>query len=83
MFGTTCATCRRIRMFLVIAAGLIVMIGMNDTMRSDFNAELLWQQLNHVMCSLVAAGTAVVTLSPILARKSLSALTDTRAGPTL
>ncbi|WP_235876662.1 SGNH/GDSL hydrolase family protein [Saccharopolyspora terrae] len=40
----------------------IVMIGMNDTMRSDFNAELLWQQLNHVMCSLVAAGAAVVTI---------------------
>ena len=28
MFGTTCATCRRIRMFLVIAVGLIVMIGL-------------------------------------------------------
>lgn len=28
MFGTSCATCRRIRMFLVIAVGLIVMIGL-------------------------------------------------------
>lgn len=40
----------------------VVMVGMNDTMRSDFDPRLLWQQLNHVVCSLVGAGAAVVTI---------------------
>lgn len=40
----------------------VVMIGMNDTMRSDFDTGLLQQQLDHVVRSLVGAGAAVVTV---------------------
>ena len=40
----------------------VLMIGMNDTMRSDFDAPLLRRQLDHVVCSLVGAGAAVVTI---------------------
>ncbi|WP_461157483.1 SGNH/GDSL hydrolase family protein [Saccharopolyspora tripterygii] len=40
----------------------VLMIGMNDTMRSDFDVLLLRQQLDHVVCSLVGAGAAVVTI---------------------
>lgn len=40
----------------------VVMVGMNDTMRSDFDPRLLWHQLNHVMCALVDTGADVVTI---------------------
>ncbi|GAA2359511.1 SGNH/GDSL hydrolase family protein [Saccharopolyspora halophila] len=40
----------------------VVMVGMNDTMRADFDPRLLWQQLNHVVCALVDTGADVVTI---------------------
>ncbi|WP_406689718.1 SGNH/GDSL hydrolase family protein [Saccharopolyspora sp. ID03-671] len=40
----------------------VLMVGMNDTMRADFDPRLLRQQLDHVVRSLVAAGAAVVTI---------------------
>lgn len=40
----------------------VVMIGMNDTMRSDFDTRALRHQLNQVVCALVEQGAAVVTI---------------------
>ncbi|MCI2420776.1 SGNH/GDSL hydrolase family protein [Saccharopolyspora sp. K220] len=40
----------------------VLMVGMNDTMRSDFDATLLRQQLNAVVHALTTAGTVVVTI---------------------
>ncbi|SFS70487.1 Lysophospholipase L1 [Saccharopolyspora flava] len=40
----------------------VVMVGMNDTMRSDFDPLLLRDRLDHVVRSLVSAGAAVVTI---------------------
>ncbi|MGP4021409.1 SGNH/GDSL hydrolase family protein [Saccharopolyspora sp. 5N708] len=40
----------------------VLMVGMNDTMRSDFDATLLRQQLSAVVRALTAAGAVVVTI---------------------
>ncbi|MFC7342737.1 SGNH/GDSL hydrolase family protein [Saccharopolyspora griseoalba] len=40
----------------------VVMVGMNDTMRSDFDPRSLWWQLNHAVRALVDSGAAVVTI---------------------
>ncbi|PKW17835.1 lysophospholipase L1-like esterase [Saccharopolyspora spinosa] len=40
----------------------VVMVGMNDTMRSDFDARRLLRQLNDVVRTLTAAGATVVTI---------------------
>jgi lysophospholipase L1-like esterase len=39
----------------------ILLVGMNDTMRSDFDPAKLHADLDHVVGSLVAAGTTVIT----------------------
>ena len=39
----------------------VVLVGMNDTMRSDFDEEWLHADLGHVVGTLVAAGTTVIT----------------------
>ena len=39
----------------------VVLVGMNDTMRSDFDEERLRADLGHVVGTLVAAGTTVIT----------------------
>ncbi|QUH03230.1 SGNH/GDSL hydrolase family protein [Saccharopolyspora erythraea] len=40
----------------------VVIVGMNDTMRSDFDAERMHADLDRVLSSLTAAGAAVVTI---------------------
>lgn len=39
----------------------VLMVGMNDTMRSDFDPVRLGADLDHVVAALVAAGTTVIT----------------------
>jgi lysophospholipase L1-like esterase len=40
----------------------VVMVGMNNTMRSDFDAARLGADLDHVVSELIAAGSLVVTI---------------------
>jgi lysophospholipase L1-like esterase len=40
----------------------VVLVGMNDTLRSDFDAVKLHEDLDHVVSSLAAAGASVVTV---------------------
>lgn len=40
----------------------VVMVGMNDTMRSDFDARRLRRQLNDIVRALTAVGATVVTI---------------------
>ncbi len=68
MFGTTCVTCRRIRMFLVIAAGLIVMIGMKPAGMVELAGRL--PAIDVIAWGMMAAGSVAFALRYWQYRKS-------------
>jgi hypothetical protein len=68
MFGTTCVTCRRIRMFLVIAAGLIVMIGMKPAGMVELAGRL--PAIDVIAWGMMAAGSVAFAIRYWQYRKS-------------